>query len=142
MSPRAAARTATLRVSNPGGRQCHHELDHALIGAEHTRLSELAQHLERCRVLREHRSGEAADALLAGARGELAQQQRRHAPALPLIADGYCHLGYRRILLRSHEARHAHTVPRARVDRQQRLVVVMVDLGEVAHLGARQPRHG
>ena len=92
---------------------------------------------DRLRVGCEHRRVEAADALLAGARDEPLQQRRRDAAPLPVVGDHDRRLG--RALGRAHEARDADAASaRLGVDRHQRLVVVVVDAGQVVEIALGQ----
>ena len=62
------------------------------------------------------------------------QQQRPEAPFPPVVGDGDGGLREPRPVAQPDEARDSHTAAGDGVERRQRLVIVMVDLGEVAQL--------
>ena len=122
-------------------RQVQQQLDEALVARGHLGVAELEDHLDQGRVLRQHRGAEASDALFARASGQILQQCGAKPAALPIVGHRDGDLGHRRVIARAHEARHAEAVARVGVDRQQRLVIVVIDLGQVFQLRPAQPRH-
>jgi len=100
-------------------------------------LAQLTEHTDRRRVTREHRCAEAHQALLPRAVGQPVEQPGAKAATLPVVGDddrGLCLVGPG-----PHEARDADDVPRRLVDREQRFVVVVVDLGEVVQVALAEP---
>jgi hypothetical protein len=66
---------------------------------------------------------------------------RSDAPALPLIDHGHGRLGGVRAVRPADEPGDADAVTGLRLDGGERLVVVMVDLGEVGDVGLAELRH-
>jgi hypothetical protein len=81
--------------------------------------------------------GEAADACRAGTLRQLSHQFGAEPPALPVIDDGDRDLGGLRVVGVPDVAGDADTAPAGMIKRAERLmvVVVVVDVGEVAQLG-------
>ena len=75
------------------------------------------------------------DALLAGSFGQPGQQFGAQAAALPAVDDGDGDLGGVRVLAVPDVPGDAHAAPAGVVKRAERLVVAVVDVGEVAQLG-------
>ncbi len=74
------------------------------------------------------------------ARSASRREQRRAQPAaLRVVGDRHRRLGEAAILAVAHEAGHADPAPVGGVERDQRLVVVVVDLGQVRELGVGEP---
>ena len=70
------------------------------------------------------------DALVPGTRGEPAQDLTRHASSLPAVHDGNGHFGRLRLLFDAHVAGDTRQLV-ARSLRNERLVIVVVDIGQV-----------
>jgi hypothetical protein len=87
------------------------------------------------RVVGRDRGGEAADALLAGPVGQPGQQLGAQAAALPVVDDGDGDLGRAPVVAVPDVPRDAHAAPAGVVQRAERLVVVVVDVGEISQLG-------
>jgi len=87
-----------------------------------------------------HQGGEVTDTFLAGAIGKPAQQLGSESSALPVIDDGdgdFCSLGVFGV---PDVASDSESTTISRVERTKRLVVVVVDLGEVTQLRGGQIR--
>jgi hypothetical protein len=97
--------------------------------------AEVPQQPGRGRVVGCDRGGEAADALLAGPVGQPGQQFGAQAAALPVVDDGDGDLGRVRVVAVPDVPGDAHAAPAGVVQRAERLVVVVVHIGEVAQLG-------
>jgi len=65
--------------------------------------------------------------------GQLVHQQRPHAPALPIVEHRDRHLGGPRVV-EPHVARHADHLCAVWADSDERLVVAVIDLGEVGQV--------
>ena len=65
-------------------------------------------------------------------RGEQVQERGPHPTALPVVDHGHGRLGGVRAVCAADEAGDADPFARLRVDGRERLVVVVVDVGEVA----------
>ena len=74
------------------------------------------------------------DAFGTGTFSQLSQQFGAESPALPFVHDGDGDLGGLRVLPGPDIPGDAHATPVARIHRAERLMVVMVDLGEAAQL--------
>ena len=85
-------------------------------------------------VVREQAGLEALDAVLARAGGQAPQQLAAEAAALPVVDDGDGRLGDRGLLGQADVAGDADARAALRVARADRLVVDVVDLGEVGEL--------
>jgi hypothetical protein len=79
--------------------------------------------------------GEAADAFGAGTLRQLSHQFGAEAPPLPVVDDGDRDFGGPRVVGVPDVARDTDTTPVGVIQRAERLVVVVVDIGEVAQLG-------
>jgi len=84
--------------------------------------------------------GEVMNTFLAGTISQPAQQRRREASALPGVRDRHRHLGTFRIFGVPDEASDTEAETVAGINCPERLVVVVVDLGEVVHLCGSQAR--
>src|SRR5205823_1744026 len=115
------------------------QLDEPVVARGHLGVAEFEDHLDHGRVLRQYRGAEAPDALFAGAGGQIAQRGAKPA-ALPVVGHRDGDLRHRRVLARAHEGRYAEAVARLGVERQQRLVVVVIDLRQVLQLRPAQLR--
>ena len=91
------------------------------------------QPLHACIVGGDQR-GEVADALLPGPISQPVQQLGAEPPALPFVDDGDGNLGSLRVFGMPDVASHAEATAIDRIQCAQRLVVVVVDLGEVTQL--------
>ena len=87
------------------------------------------------RVVGRDQRGEAVDAFGAGAAGQLGQQFGAQPAALPVVGDGDGDLGCLRVAGVADVAGDADAAPAGAVQRAERLVVVVVDVGEVAQFG-------
>ena len=76
-----------------------------------------------------------ADAFLAGPVGQPGQQFGAQPPALPVVGDGEGDLGGLRVVGVPDVAGEARAAPVGRVQRDERLVVVMIHVGVVTQLG-------
>ena len=95
-------------------------------------VSEPFEQPERVVVVGEHECGEAVDVLLAGPLDEEVEQLRGQTTALPLVGDDDRALGD--AVADAHKARHPDGVIALGVEREQGLVVVMIDDGQVRQL--------
>jgi hypothetical protein len=93
--------------------------------------------LHRWVVLRDQ-GGEATDAFAAGPVDEFGQQLGAQPAALPLVDDGDGNFGGFRVLRVPDVAGDAQAPAVDGIEGRQRLVIVVVDLGEVAQLGSGQ----
>ena len=84
---------------------------------------------QRVGVLGEHERGEPLDSLLVRAFDQTFEQCPAQAAVLPVVGDDDRALGD--VVADAYEAGHADRVVRVRRERHQRLVVVMVDRGQV-----------
>jgi hypothetical protein len=91
-------------------------------------------------VLGEHDAREACDTLGARPFGELLEQRRAEAEALPAVA--HHDRGFRSLARHTHEPRDAGAGAAGCVDRQARLVVVVVHIGQVLELPVVELAHG
>ena len=110
----------------------------AALAIGHGHLAEVVDQVQHGPVVGQDLGGEAPDPLGAGALRQAAQQRARHAAALPGVRHGHRHLGHLRIAGGAHEARHAEPVPGGGLHGHQRLVIAVVDLGQVAQLRLAQ----
>jgi hypothetical protein len=78
--------------------------------------------------------GETANAFPAGALRQLSDQYGAKSPALPFVHDGDGNLGGLRIVSGPDITSDAHPAPVSVIHRAERLMVVMVNLGEIAQL--------
>jgi hypothetical protein len=78
--------------------------------------------------------GEAADTLLEGTLRQLSHQFGTESATLPLVYDGDGYFGGLRVYGGPDITSDAHAAPVGTIHRAERLMVVMVDLGEVAQL--------
>jgi len=86
------------------------------------------------RVVGGDQRGETADAFLTGTVGQLSQQFGAQSPALPVVDDGDGDLGGLGVFGVPDIAGDAYAAPVGVIQRTERLVVVVVDVGEVAQL--------
>jgi len=93
-----------------------------------------AQQPEHRRIAVVDQRGESPDALLQRALEQLAEQHGAKAPSLPVIDHGDRHFGGLVVVDRSDEARNTHATTIPGTQRDDSLVIVMVDVGEIAHL--------
>src|SRR6266516_618087 len=95
---------------------------------------------QRCnrRIVGGGQGGEAVDAFAAGTACQLSQQLGAQSPALPVVDDGDGDLGGLWVFSVADVAGDAHAAPVGVVQRAERLVIVVVDLGEVAQLRGGQ----
>src|SRR5438270_6304855 len=87
---------------------------------------------EHAGVVMEHGPAQTLDPLLRGPLGEAAQQRSPHAVSLPLVDDDDRPIGKATVLAVAHEA--GDCDDGAADHRDERLVLVVVDLGEVPDL--------
>ena len=99
------------------------------------------QELEDLLVRRETHRGEHLDALGARPRGQAAQQFGRDPAVLPVIHDGDSDLRVVGQLRVPDVTGHAHEAGLAARECHERLVIVVIDLGEVPQLAGRQALH-
>jgi hypothetical protein len=119
--------------------QVDRQLDFAtVLGAN--RVPEPLEQVNRLRVVREHRGFEAADPLLARALDERVEQPGPSTPALPVVHDHHRRLGH--IRAGTHVARHADAIAGSLLDRHERLVVAVVDAGEIVQVAFAEVRDG
>ena len=78
------------------------------------------------------------NALVASASGQSREQRATYATPLPVVDDGHGHLSGVRLVVRADVPREAHQLPARRVDGDDRLVVVVVDVVEVVQIRRRQ----
>jgi hypothetical protein len=83
----------------------------------------------------EARAVKAADAFGAGAAGQLGQQLGAQPAALPVVDDGDGDLGGVRVVGVADVTGDTDAAPAGVLQRAERLVVVVVDIGKVAQLG-------
>jgi len=112
-----------------------------LCRVDHAQRPDRLEHLQHVAILGEQQGGEADDALGPSAFGEQVEQRRADAAPLPLVDHGDGRLGRVRAVGAADEARDADAVAGNRVDRGERLVVVVVDVGQVGHDIVRELRH-
>ena len=74
--------------------------------------------------------------------GEPVEQGRGDAAVVPRVGHRHGDLGPLAIRWRSHEARHSDAVPARGLDGHERLVVVVVDRGQVISAAALSPAVG
>ncbi len=101
-------------------------------------LAEVLEQREHVVVEREQPRLEALDAVLARPVGEAPEQLAADAPVLPLVDHRDRRLGDLRRVAQPHVARDADALARHRVARADRLVVDVVDLGEVREVALAQ----
>ena len=92
------------------------------------------------RVVGQHDRREAPDALLAGPVGEPAQERGADPAPLPVVGDREGDLGAVGPRVVADEPRDADAIVGARVERHERLVIAMVDLGEIAQVARAEAR--
>ena len=93
----------------------------------------MAEQLKCIGVVAQHQRDEVIDPLRPGALHELLEQRRGDAVPLPGVADHDRDLRFGWIVA-AHEARHADDHSVLRIHRRDRLVIVVVDLGQVAQV--------
>ncbi len=113
---------------------------HARAGAPPAGDAESPQDVEHRAVVGETRGSKAGDALFLGAGGEPAQDLARHAPPLPVVHNGNRDFGRVRLLLETHVSGDTYQLV-ARNLGDERLVIVVVDVGEVLDEPRAQPVH-
>jgi hypothetical protein len=118
-------------------RQGDVELDLATLGAAGGRAQPL-EDAHGVHVAGQDRRDEALDALLPRAGHQGVEQRRRHAAALPVVDDDDRGLGLTRA--GADEARDADALAGVGVQGHERLVVAVVDAGEVLQVAPAQPR--
>ena len=92
------------------------------------------QQPEHRRVAVIDQRGKSPDALLQRAVEQLPEQHGAKAPSLPVIDHGDRHFGGLVVVDRSDEARNTHATTIRGTQRDERLVIVMVDVCEIAQL--------
>jgi hypothetical protein len=97
-------------------------------------VPEVLQQAQHPLVLGQQQGGKSMDSLLTGALGKGGSEAAAHTTALPIVDHRDRQLGGRRILGGAHIPRDTDPVAGDGIDRDQRLVVVVVDLGEIAQL--------
>src|SRR5438128_5759853 len=114
-------------------------LDRAARRGAFLHVAERAQQVAHGLVGLQHETREARDALLPCPRGEATQQQRPQSAPLPVI--GHRHGGLRLVgvLAGTHVTGHPEAVAARGLDGDERLVVVMIDLGQVRQLRGGEP---
>ena len=100
----------------------------------------LLQHRDDCLVVRRNQRREMADAFLPRPVSQPAQQLGTKSALLPRVNDGDRHLGALGVVSAPDVASDAQAPAISGVERAKSLMVVMVDLGEVAQLSRRQAR--
>jgi hypothetical protein len=114
------------------------QLDDALIKAHVVDDAQALDQAQHRRVVGEHQGGEAPDALVAGAVREGLGELGADTVSLPIVGDRDSELGAVGMGWRADLSRDADSLAGGRVDRHERFVIVVVDLGEVGELGGRQ----
>src|SRR5690242_16647723 len=123
------------------GRQVDLRLHQAGVTGKDLSGTEALKELEDLGVVREAVGREVPDSLLERPCGQPLEQLGGDATPLPVVNDRHGHLGSLRVLLGAHEARHADRLTALPAECDERLVVVVVDLGEVAHQARAEPWH-
>ena len=139
--PAAASRSVCSSVADLD-RQLDVDLQRRAVAAGHGDLAEAVEERQHRVVGRQQRGGEDPDAVLGGARAQPPQQLAAEPAVLPGVDHGHGGLGDVRALVLAHVARHAHALAGGRVQRPDRLVVDVVDLGEERQLVHREPVAG
>jgi hypothetical protein len=111
------------------------ELDRCGAGAEEARRAEVREHASHGSVVGQHQSGELGDAFLSGAIGQPMQQRLADPASLPGLEDGDCDLRAASSLVIADVAGDSDALVAIWIDRQQRLVVPAIDLGQILELG-------
>jgi hypothetical protein len=122
------------RRGEPDLRNRHLDLDRAgvAVGDPHVRI-EVPEHVHHRLVGGEHERGEALDPFLTGTRAQGLEQEGPQPPSLPVIDHGHGDLGGVGTAGVAHVARHSKPLAVCLVGRDDRLVVVVIDLGQIAH---------
>jgi hypothetical protein len=123
----------------PMRRQFHHHFDLARPRPQFVAAGVCGQ-TERGGVVLLNQRGKPPDASAPGQVGEAREQGSSEPAALPLVGDGYGNLGQLGVVARADVAGDADQVSARAVDRDDRLVVVVIDVDEVLELGLRQSR--
>jgi hypothetical protein len=128
-------------VAETPGRQCDLVFDGAgLVMSGSDVGADVSQQPDHGRVVSRDQRGEAPYALLAGAVSQLTQQLGAQSPALPVIDDGDGNFGSLRVFVVPDVASDAQAAAVDVIQRPERLVVVVVDLGEITQLRLGQFR--
>ena len=98
------------------------------------------KHSVHCCIVVGNEGGEVVNTLLAGPISQTSQQLRRESSALPGVSDRHRHFGSDRVFGVPDEPSDTQANTIAGIHRSKGLVVVVVDLGEVAHLCRGQAR--
>ena len=129
-----------LSSSSPAGWSCSSLGTRAIsysrvLESRRTRLAaRVSQQSGHRYVFGRDQRGEPADALLAGTIRQPGQQFAAQTPALPVIGDRDGDVGGVRVIGVPDEPGDAHPTPVAVIQGAERLVVVVVEVGEVAQL--------
>lgn len=122
-----------------GCRQLHVDVDQPICRrAGHRLRSELPQQLLHVCVSRKTGAAEGRDPGIPGSSSKPGKQGRADASALPGVGNGHSHLRSLPLRMEADIARDADDLT-ARGDRDQRLMITVVDLGEVGDLAGGQP---
>jgi hypothetical protein len=97
-----------------------------------------SQQPSHCHVVYRDQRGQAADACVPGTVRQLRHQLSAKSPALPLVHNGDGDFGGQRVLRGLDVPGDSHAAPVGVIQCAERLVVVVVDIGEVAQLRGRQ----
>ena len=128
------------------GGQVHGEFCCAASDVGRYGRAEFSKQCKNRRVLHQCDSGEPRDAFFTRPVRQLVQQRTPEPPSFGVVDDGDSNLSDRRVSLRTHEASNAEKVASSCSFRDERLMVVVVNLREVdqlairkAGLGAQEP---
>jgi hypothetical protein len=109
------------------------DLDRARLTRDHRRRADRSQYVVHLLVAGQQQRGESNHALLTGPLRQQARQRGTQAPALPRVDDRHRGLS-RDPVLEANETRDADGFATAGIEGDQSLVIVVVDLGQVAQL--------
>src|SRR5450755_195736 len=131
----------TERGREPDRGDRHLDLNRAGVPVDDPHRAEAVEKRHHLLVTGQHQRGEGRDRLLARPRADHLEQQRTQPPSLPVIDHGHGEL--RRVTALGDAKVTDHPDPFAGllVQRDDRFVVVVVDLDQVAHHRLTQLRH-
>ena len=111
------------------------ELDRSRFGAKEPGRSQGLQQPTHGPVVGQHERGELGDAFVPGAFGQPLQQHPANPTSLPGLEDRHSNLRAVGPFAIADVAGDADALAASLIDREQRLVIPVVDFGEVAQLG-------
>jgi hypothetical protein len=94
--------------------------------------SEVSEKRDYCSIVRQGICGKCAYSLFARSLRQRFEQPGPHSASLPVVGDSHCRFGH--LVGGLDKARDSYSVASVEVERNQSLVIVVVDLGEICEL--------